>query len=161
MNNLLDFLQETVRTGKTPRDKSALNNLIQDIINYKNYRGPAEIIPNAPIDMPNNFAFPIDTPPDVTDLDFGNYPIQAPTINNAPPVGQSGNVEPLPFFKYQPPVGQDTINFYPRNPDPRITIDEAPPVQKYNYPDINLNGIDANSLASVLKFLQEQGYREY
>ena len=41
-------------------------------------------------------------------------PVQSPTINNAPPVGQSGNVEPLPFFKYQPPVGQNTINFNPR-----------------------------------------------
>ena len=62
-------------------------------------------------------------------------PVQSPTINNAPPVGQSGNVEPLPFFKYQPPVGQNTINFNPRNPDPRITIDEAPPV--YQNPQYN------------------------
>ena len=64
-----------------------------------------------------------------------NSPVQSPTINNAPPVGQFGNVEPLPFFKYQPPVGQNTINFNPRNPDPRITIDEAPPV--YQNPQYN------------------------
>ena len=46
-----------------------------------------------------------------------NSPVQSPTINNAPP------------------AGQNTINFNPRNPDPRITIDEAPPV--YQNPQYN------------------------
>ena len=92
---------------------------------------------------------------------YDSAPVQAPTINNAPPVGQSGNVEPLPFFKYQPQVGQDTINFNPRNPDPRITIDEAPFVPKqYTESFNNYNGVrslydlDGATLTQLLKFLQ-------
>ena len=126
-------------------NKSALNNFLQGLIEgYNYYFNPASMIKKNDDMMTPNYS-----------------PMKAPTINNTPPVGQSASVEPLPFFKYQPPVGQDTINFNPRNPDPRITIDEAPPVQKYNYPDINLNDIDTISLASALKFLQTQGYREY
>ena len=147
MSNLLDFFQEFARNGKMPRDKSALTEFLQNWANNENnyYSGPADIIPNDPI----------------------NTPIQAPTINNAPPVGQTGNVEPAPFFKYQPPAGQTGAAWNPRNPDPRITIDEAPPVSREytdnNYLELSPEQINfiVNSAEDFRKRLQEQGYRPY
>lgn len=120
--------------GKNQRNQSALNNFLQGLIGeYNYYFNPASMIKKK-------------------DGTISNYsPVQSPTINNAPPVGQSGNVEPLPFFKYQPPVGQNTINFNTRNPDPRITIDEAPPVYQQTQPSKNYEDDEFENILMALR----------
>ena len=119
---------------RTNNRNSELLNSITAMRNRENYNSPRANDGTRAIPIPNDPNKSGKAIPIPNDYNYTGAQ-EFPTYDNAPPVGKTGNPDPLPFYKYQPPVGQDVINWTPRNPDPRITINEAPPVQK-SYKDI-------------------------